>query len=74
MKKKKRTLIILIFIIPIVSVFLANYLIEKNAAHKTFSNKLNIKKNKVDLVLGTAKLLQNDNINLYFTYRINATA
>jgi SanA protein len=49
-------------------------LIEKNVPLKTFSNGLNIKKNKVGLVLGTAKLLQNGNINLYFTYRINPTA
>ena len=32
-----------------------------------------IKKNKVGLVLGTAKVLQNGRLNLYFKYRIEAT-
>ena len=72
MKYKKRILL-LIFIIPIVLVFTANYLIEKNAENKTFSSSSKIKKNKVGLVLGTAKTLKNGYINLYFTYRINAT-
>ncbi|MGY0407292.1 MAG: SanA/YdcF family protein [Polaribacter sp.] len=73
MKKKKRILLILVFIIPIVLVFAANYSIEKNAANKTFSNASKIKKNKVGLVLGTSKILKNGRINLYFKYRINAT-
>lgn len=73
MKKKKRILIILFLIIPIVIVFTANYSIEKNAEKKIFSNSSEIKKNKVGLVLGTSKLLKDGRINLYFTYRINAT-
>ncbi|MGY0425723.1 MAG: SanA/YdcF family protein [Polaribacter sp.] len=73
MKKKKRILLILVFIIPIVLVFAANYSIEKNATNKTFSNASKIKKNKVGLVLGTSKILKNGRINLYFKYRINAT-
>ena len=73
MKKKKRILLILIFIIPFVLVFTANYSIEKNAENKTFSNSSKIKKSKVGLVLGTAKILKNGRINLYFKYRINAT-
>lgn len=73
MKKKKRIIFLLIFIIPIVLVFTANFSIEKNAENKTFSNSSEIKKNKVGLVLGTAKILKNGRINLYFKYRINAT-
>lgn len=73
MKKKKRIILLLIFIIPIVLVFTANYSIEKNAENKTFSNSSDIKKNKVGLVLGTSKILKNGRINLYFKYRINAT-
>lgn len=73
MKKKKRILIVLVFIIPVVLVFVANYSIEKNAENKTFSNASKIKKNKVGLVLGTAKILKNGRVNLYFKYRINAT-
>lgn len=71
--KKKRILLLLIFIIPIAFVFIANNSIEKNAEGKTFSNASKIKKNKVGLVLGTSKILKNGRINLYFKYRINAT-
>ena len=71
-KKRKREIILLIFIIPIVLVFTANYSIEKNAKNKTFSNSSDIPKNKVGLVLGTSKILKNGRINLYFKYRINA--
>ncbi|HFS67900.1 MAG TPA: vancomycin high temperature exclusion protein [Flavobacteriia bacterium] len=70
---KKKMLILLIFIIPIILVFAANYIIEKNAENKTFSNLTQIKKNKVGLVLGTAKKLKNGRINLYFKYRVDAT-
>jgi len=71
--KKKRILILLVIVIPFVLVFTANCSIEKNAENKTFSNASKIKNNKVGLVLGTAKMLQNGRINLYFKYRINAT-
>lgn len=71
MKKKKRILI-LIFILPILFTFSANYAIEKNAENKIFSNVDNITNNKVGLVLGTAKRLQNGNINLYYKYRLKA--
>lgn len=73
MRNKKRILLLLIFIIPIILVVTANYSIEKNAQNKTYSNASKIKKNKVGLVLGTAKILKNGRINLYFKYRIDAT-
>lgn len=74
MKNKKITLLLLItFIIPFILVYVASYSIEKNAQNKTFSNSSKIKKNKVGLVLGTAKTLKNGRVNLYFKYRINAT-
>jgi len=38
-----------------------------------FSNPANIEKNKVGLVLGTAKYLKSGRLNLYFKYRIDAT-
>ncbi|WP_431166296.1 SanA/YdcF family protein [Tenacibaculum halocynthiae] len=73
MKKKKIIVVLLVFIIPFILVFVANYSIEKNAVNKTFTNSTEIKKNKVGLVLGTAKILNNGRINLYFKYRIQAT-
>ena len=50
----------------------ANYAIEKNAKGKLYAKVSNIPKNKVGLVLGTTKYLQNGNVNLYFRYRVNA--
>ncbi len=73
MKINNRILLILFFISPIVLVLIANYSIGKNAENKTFSSSVEIKKNKVGLVLGTSKKLRNGQINLYFKYRINAT-
>ncbi|WP_299136388.1 ElyC/SanA/YdcF family protein [uncultured Tenacibaculum sp.] len=73
MKKKKIIGVLLVFIIPFMLVFVANYSIEKNAVNKTFTDFNEIKKNKVGLVLGTAKILNNGRINLYFKYRIQAT-
>ena len=73
MKKKKLIILFLILISPFILVFTSNYLIEKNAENKTFSNVSKIKKNKVGLVLGTTKMLKNGRVNLYFKYRINAT-
>lgn len=72
MKKKLKIIVLLTFIIPVVLVFISNYLIEKNAENKTFSNLSKIKKNKVGLVLGTTKILKNGRINLYFRYRVLA--
>lgn len=54
------------------SIFLSNYLIEKNAKNKTFSIVKNIPKNKVGLLLGTSKTLKNGQINLYYAYRLEA--
>ena len=54
-------------------ILISNLAVEKNAKNKTFSNIEDIEKNKVGLVLGTAKELKNGNINLYFKYRIEAT-
>lgn len=73
MKKKKIIGVLLVFIIPFMLVFVANYSIKRNAVNKTFSNSSEIKKNKVGLVLGTAKILKNGRVNLYFKYRIQAT-
>jgi len=58
--------------ILVLVVFLSNYTIEKNATNKLFESVQSVPKNKVGLVLGTAKRLQNGQINLYYTYRIKA--
>ena len=73
MKKKKRNSIFFILILPVLIVLISNYSIENYAKGKTFSDASKIKKNKVGLVLGTAKMLTNGMVNLYFKYRIEAT-
>ncbi|WP_366940987.1 hypothetical protein [uncultured Polaribacter sp.] len=67
----KLTFFILIFCL--VSIFVSNYSIEQNAQTKIFSEVKNIQKNKVGLLLGTAKTLQNGQLNLYYKYRLDAT-
>ncbi len=73
MKKKIKIILLLLFVFPIIIVFASNYLIEKSAENKTYSNSNIISKNKVGLVLGTSKILKNGRVNLYFKYRIDAT-
>ncbi len=71
---KKILKIFIFFIVLIVSiVYFSHYSIEKYAKNKTYNDVSIIPKNKVGLVLGTAKKLKSGYINLYFTYRIQAT-
>jgi len=58
---------------PFIIVLYANLIIELGSKGLTFADASLIKKNKVGLVLGTTKLLQNGQVNLYFKYRIHAT-
>ncbi len=73
MRKKIIYILLFVIVFPFLMAFTSNYFIEQNAKNKTYFNSSEIKKNKVGLVLGTAKILQNGRTNLYFTYRINAT-
>lgn len=70
---KKKIIILLLLVLPILLVFYSDYIIRNSAKGKTFNKVADIKKNKVGLVLGTAKKLKNGSVNLYFKYRINAT-
>lgn len=69
-KLLKLTFFILIFCL--VGIFLSNYSIEKNAQTKIFSEVKNTPKNKVGLLLGTSKTLQNGQLNFYYKYRLDA--
>lgn len=60
-------------LIPIGIILIANVIIELGTRGKTYANTSDIPKNKVGMVLGTAKRLKNGNINRYFKYRIAAT-
>ncbi len=76
MIKKIRTLfkaLLLLSCVVLLIVIISNYSIESNASGKTYSDVALIQKNKVGLVLGTSKTLQNGRVNLYFKYRVDAT-
>ncbi len=73
MKKKIMFTILGLLIALVITIFACNYIIERSAKNKTFSDIDQIKKNKVGLVLGTAKYLVDGRINLYFLFRIDAS-
>ena len=73
MKIKKRYLFSIFLLSPIIIVLVSNYSIETYVKGKTFFNTSKIEKNKVGLVLGTAKTLRSGYVNQYFEYRIRAT-
>ncbi len=73
MKKNKYYIVLLVLLLPLVLIVISNYSIEKYAENKTFSDSSIIEKNKVGLVLGTSKMVNNGRVNLYFKFRINAT-
>lgn len=74
LSKKVKLIISFCILLPIFLVFYSNHLIQTNADQKTFFDTAEIPKNKVGLVLGTAKNLKDGRRNSYFQYRIIATA
>ncbi|WP_307692785.1 hypothetical protein [Tenacibaculum ovolyticum] len=52
---EKEKSILLLLILPFILILASNYSVENNAQNKTYSDASKIKKNKVGLVLGTAK-------------------
>ena len=65
-------IIFLLFIFIFIATILTSRWIDYRASGKTYDTVEKIPKNKVGLVLGTAKWLMNGQINLYYTLRINA--
>lgn len=55
------------------AVIFSNLIVNNNAAEKVFWETSKIPKNKVGLLLGTSKILEGGQKNLYFTFRVNAT-
>ena len=72
-KKKIILTIIILLLIGISSILVPNFIINQTTAEKLFSEVSDIPENKVGLLLGTSKYLQNGNINLYYQYRLEAT-
>ena len=64
--------IVFLFLGTVLLVFYSNYSIQNTAKNKTFSYTSQIEKNRVGLLLGTAKYYKGGGINLYFKYRIEA--
>jgi len=74
MKVKKIVAFLLLSSVLILGViYLSNSIIINNAKGKIYTSIKEIPKNKVGLLLGTAKYLSNGRVNLYYQYRINAT-
>ena len=61
-----------LFLGTLLLVFFSNYTIQHTTKNKTFSYTSQIEKNRVGLLLGTAKYYKGGGINLYFKYRIEA--
>ena len=77
MKKIIKRIILLLFILSItaiISIFIANSLVNSNADGKLYCSTSKIPHNKVGLLLGTGKYNANGYINQYYKYRIEATA
>lgn len=76
MKKKRfvkfRKISLYLMLLSVLSIYFSNKLIETNAKRKVFSEISEIPKNKVGLLLGTAKTLRNGQLNLYYKHRLEA--
>ncbi|WP_291869962.1 ElyC/SanA/YdcF family protein [Maribacter sp.] len=73
MKKFLFRSLTLLIALPCIALLFSNLIISNSTENKTFNTALEIPKNKVGLVLGTAKKLIGGAPNPYYTNRINAT-
>ena len=72
MKKRIRNILITLAILPFLVLFVCNAIIESAATDKTFSQINGIPKNKVGIILGTARHLIEGGTNPFYTNRIQA--
>ena len=70
--KRILKLAFLAIILFLIGIFGANKIIETSVSKRVYNSTNNIPYNKVGLLLGTSKFLQNGQLNLYYKYRINA--
>jgi len=73
MKKKLRSIVLVLIILPLISILISDYIIQNASKEKTFNNIKQIPKNRVGLVLGTSSRLVKGGNNPYYTNRIQAT-
>lgn len=62
----------LAILIAIICVIISDILVKSSTRKRVFNSVQNIPKNKVGLLLGTAKFLQSGQPNLYYKYRVEA--
>lgn len=62
------------FVLLVLVIFYSNRQIEQYSQDFVFDDVEKIPQNKVGLILGTSKKIQNGQLNLYFKYRIKAAA
>ncbi|WP_310992377.1 SanA/YdcF family protein [Aequorivita marina] len=73
MTRKRVAQIVGLFVIgTLLLILFSNYTIANATKGKTFSKVADIQKNRVGLLLGTAKYYKGGGINLYFKFRIDA--
>ena len=72
MKKKLFYITLIIAILCVISIFICDWTIKKNAASCIYTEISDIPANNVGLLLGTSPKLKSGNNNLYFDYRIDA--
>ena len=72
MKKKLFYITLIIAILCVISIFICDWTIKKNAASCIYTEISDIPANNVGLLLGTSSKLKSGNNNLYFDYRIDA--
>lgn len=66
------TLLIITVLLSITAIIFADKTITSKSKNYIYSDISEIPRNRVGLVLGTSKFLQNGQINLYYKYRIDA--
>ena len=71
-KKKIIVSLIVMVLLSIISIIFADKTIKSASKNYLYNDIATIPENKVGLVLGTSKFLQNGQINLYYQYRIDA--
>lgn len=72
--KKLIKIFLLLFVAGFLFILFANYTIKNESGEFLYTDVSKIPSCKTALVLGTSKTLSNGNPNLYFSYRIKATA
>ena len=63
---------VITLLLSVLAIFLSNWIVKSNTKGKLYNSTQEIPFNRVGLLLGTSKKLQNGHLNLYYKYRIEA--